>query len=349
MSSQPPAARDYFLACYTVSLVQGETILGTPIQHSTIKNYLTAAHDLFGKLIYTSDHQFVHTILAAVKDYEDIPNRRRMITDSMMSWLLDQAEAAGQDSATRAIVDWILLGRYAGFRASEWSQTTLTKYARIDWPGSPSRAFTREDFGFLGHDERIIGTTELYDHFIRYLEIIWRKQKNGQNGQKVTFGDDPKNPRYSATRSSLRIYNRSIRLGMKAHEPMGVFKDERNKVKFITDTMVNSLLRDAARITLHLPPGHAELKLWSTHSIRVTAANLLYRQQLSDHYIMKRLRWMSSSYLVYLRNTIHSADAHSQAISIKLSDKDKQGASYREMNSVEHIVSACSQPAAQAA
>ena len=73
MSSQPPAARDYFLACYTVSLVQDEKIWGTPIKHSTINNYLTAAHKLFGKLVYTSDHKFVHTIIAAVKDYEDVP------------------------------------------------------------------------------------------------------------------------------------------------------------------------------------------------------------------------------------------------------------------------------------
>ena len=80
--------------------------------------------------------------------------------------ILDQAETAGQDSATRAIVDWIILGRYAGFRASKWSQTTLTKYARIAWPGSPSRAFTREDFSFLGGDERILGTAELSDNFI---------------------------------------------------------------------------------------------------------------------------------------------------------------------------------------
>ena len=64
---------------------------------------------------------------------------------------------------------------------------------------------------------------------------------------------------------------------------------------------------------------------------------------------MKRLRWMSPSFIVYFHNTIHSADAHSQAISIKLSVKDKQGGSYREMDLVEHIVSVCSQPAARTA
>ena len=142
MTSQPPAARDYFLTCYAVSLAQGDTINSTLIKHNTIKNYLDAASDLFGTLAIHSAHKFVATILKAVKDYEDIPKRRRMITDGMMQWLIAKAKHEGRDSLTRALVDWILLGRYAGFWAPEWSQTTKTAYARIDWPGSPSRAFT---------------------------------------------------------------------------------------------------------------------------------------------------------------------------------------------------------------
>ena len=42
MTDLKPEARDYFLACYAVSLFQGETILGTPIKHDTIKQYLKA-------------------------------------------------------------------------------------------------------------------------------------------------------------------------------------------------------------------------------------------------------------------------------------------------------------------
>ena len=151
MGDQPPAAKDYFLACYTVSLVQGETILGIPIRHTTIKKYLTAAHNLFDKSVaYESEHKFVEIILKSVKDYEDVPKRRRMITDKMMQWLITKAKQSGPDSSTRAIVDWILLGRYTGFRASEWSQTSQTSYSRLDHPGSPSRhsyALTLDSWG----------------------------------------------------------------------------------------------------------------------------------------------------------------------------------------------------------
>ena len=121
MIAQPPEARDYFLACYVVSLVQGETIQGKPIKHATIKNYLKAVYELFDHkgVIFYSTHEFVKIVLKALKDYEEVPNRRRMITDGMMQWLITQASRAGLDSPTQAIVDWILLGRYTGFRASE--------------------------------------------------------------------------------------------------------------------------------------------------------------------------------------------------------------------------------------
>ena len=119
MTHQPPAARDYFLACYTVSLVQGETINGTLIKYATIKKYLDQAYTLFEPLDYMSDHDFVGTILKSVQSYEEVPKRRRMITDGMMQWLINHASSEGTDSPARAIVDWIILGRYTGFRAAE--------------------------------------------------------------------------------------------------------------------------------------------------------------------------------------------------------------------------------------
>ena len=95
---------------------------------------------------------------------------------------------------------------------------------------------------------------------------------------------------------------------MKDCEPMAVFKNERGQTRFISDALVNTLLRRAASAVLNLKQGHTELQLWSTHPISVTAANLLYRKQLSDNYIMTRLCWKSDAFLVYLRNTVYSVD-----------------------------------------
>ena len=341
MPTQPPEARNYFLACYAVSLVQGQTILGTLIQYSTVKKYLTAAYKLFNdrSLDFRSKYDYIEVILKALKNYEEVPKRRNMITDSMMHWLVAEAKRQDQDHATTSIVDWILLGRYTGFRSSEWCQTTQSTYKRIDeWPGQPSRAFIRSDFTFMGQNERRLHHgNELRDAMVEHLRVKWRKQKNKQNGQEIDFADDASNPEYSPTRASLRIYQRSTRLEVKDHEPMAVFKNRFGATKYITDSMVNDLLRRSAVAVLGLKASDPAVKLWSTHSIRVTAANLLHRAQLSDSYIKTRLRWLSSSFLMYLRNTIYAADAHVKALHINLGAKEEHNASYRAMEPHEHI------------
>ena len=83
------------------------------------------------------------------------------------------------------------------------------------------------------------------------------------------------------------------------------------KPQFITDSQVSTHLRAAAVAALGLPPSSSELALWSTHSIRVTAANLLHRQRFTDSFIQIRLRWRSNSFRDYLRNTFYAADKHS--------------------------------------
>ena len=105
---------------------------------------------------WQSEHEFVSIILKAVKSYEDVPRRCRLITDKMMQWLIDTATKCSMHSSTRAIVDWILLACYMGFKASEWSQKTQSSYSRLDQPGSPLQAFTRLDFGFQGEDEPLL-------------------------------------------------------------------------------------------------------------------------------------------------------------------------------------------------
>ena len=87
MPDQPKKARNYFIACYTVSLIQDQTILGSPIHHQIVVNYLTAAHQLLRswKLQLNSKEDYTKITLAVLKNYGCIPNRQNMITDSMVS------------------------------------------------------------------------------------------------------------------------------------------------------------------------------------------------------------------------------------------------------------------------
>ena len=77
-------------------------------------------------------------------------------------------------------------------------------------------------------------------------------------------------------------------------------------------------LRNCASLVLNINKDDPSLKLWSTHSIQVMAANLLHRANLSDSYIQTRLPRKSSSFLMYLRNTIYGTDAHTKAINVNL-------------------------------
>ena len=114
---QPPKARNYFLACYAVSLVQSHTIKGAYIKHSTLKEYMKEVLKAFRDrgISHCSEPDYLATVTKAHSDYESVPNRRRMITDGMMEWLIKRAEKTPIDSELRVIVDWITVGRYTAF------------------------------------------------------------------------------------------------------------------------------------------------------------------------------------------------------------------------------------------
>ena len=113
----------------------------------------------------------------------------------------------------------------------------------------------------------------------------------------------------------MRICTRASRLGVPEHEPIAVFTKGREFL-FITDKLVAELLRTTDMTVLKIGPNDPQLSLWSTHSVRVTAANLLHRAKFADTFIQKRLRWRSKSFLDYLRNTVYAADQHSKGMDI---------------------------------
>ena len=330
LKKQPANARNYFVACYLISLAQGETIQGSRIKLRTIRNYLTDVEGLFAatktNLMIVEDINYIKIVLDAIKQYEKVPDRRYMIEDSMVIWLYKEAQKESNiDSGLSAIVDWIILGRYTGFRKSEWAQSTLSSFERIEtWEGNPPLAMILSDFQFLGPNQERLSVRALYDQglqleeaakLVEHVNIEWRHQKNGDHGQKVMYSRDRYNPKYCPTLAALRIAWRALRLGVPSDEPIGVFIHKKRR-RFITDTMVAKVLRLAAKEVLNITDPD-ELKLWSTHSIRVTAANLLHRERFSDSFIQSRLRWKSNSFLVYLRNTIYAAGQH---CTIKISD-----------------------------
>jgi hypothetical protein len=321
-------ARNYLISCYAVSLIQGETILRRKIRHATIRNYVKAATTLHRDRDLPSPYgapiDYISLVLNAVKKFEKQPNRRDMIYDEMVHHLDTISSNYEADSLEAALIDWIYLGRFVGYRSIEWCQTTQKQYLKIDhptWDGPKSYAFIADDFQFYNKlKQPVHDPTNVSIDDIDYVTIRFRKQKNDRNYEVIPYLKDYENPTFCAVRAALRIRQRAQRLKVPLEEPIGVFQSQKGKYKnqrcFLTASHVALLLQAVARTVFKLKHGDKSLQRWTSHSIRVTACNLLHRQGYSDTYIQTRLRWRSNAFLDYLRNTLYTAAAHTKALHI---------------------------------
>lgn len=271
----------FFFVCYATTLLQGDTIQDKTIQAATVKQYLLSASRLLPQannhLYVDSDEvDCVDIILQALKDYESVSDRKRMISDAMVLWMIKHWKTKPKDSQARAILDWIILGRYTGFQWSKWCQTTQTKFERIEeWLGKDTKSFVAPDFEYKGNNE-----THLKGHpagkLFESVDLCWQCQKNKDNGQKHTYRCDHDQPELCPVKEALNICNQAQSLQVPAHHPIGVFKAVTSKVCFLTDSMVEKFFRLAAQAAHNIKDRDDKLDKWATHSICITACNLLH-------------------------------------------------------------------------
>ena len=330
-------ARNFVIACYAVSLTTGETLLNKRVRHDTLKGYVRMAIKCHTDRRLPSprlaDTDYISVILDAVRKLKAVPNRREMIHDSMYEHLLTQytsASASHPDAEQTALMEWLFLGRWVGPRKSEWCGDTATSYRTIDdpeWGDRPNALpFIFDDFRFLSSSGQEIFLTK--EHWsdphleplkeISYVELRVRKQKNNDNYQKLLYARLASESPLCPVRCAFRIVCRGRRLGISPTHPAAVFATRAKLEPFhiITGNNVNTILRKTARAVFHLKRDDPNLSLWSSHSLRVTACNLLHRAKFSDSYIKNRLRWKSDSFLMYLRNTFYTADEHAKALDL---------------------------------
>ena len=241
---------------------------------------------------------YIAIVLNGVRKYEKKGDRKHMIYDDMVSHLLAKQKTLHPDSRDAAIIDWIILGRYTGFRAIEWCQERVASYRKIDhptWVGPDSYAFIAEDFTF--YDK---GQCPIYDlsaatiDDVHFVKIRWRKQKNDSNGETIPYEKDEEFLALCPVYAAFRIRQRAQRLNVPAEHPIGVYKPSRLhstaktaglSYHFIKGEYVDNLLRDTAKIVFKLNADDKTLQRWTAHSIRVTACKLLHRENMSDSYI----------------------------------------------------------------
>ena len=115
-----------------------------------------------------------------------MPKRREPVTASMIVYTWERCKNLPIDSLEYALYDWNVLGRYYGFRLSEWAQN---KENKKDFPlqavdGTPL-AFIFQDFTFTGKGNRTLQhnfNRTINKSKVERVTVRWRYQKNLDNG-----------------------------------------------------------------------------------------------------------------------------------------------------------------------
>jgi hypothetical protein len=149
--------------------------------------------------------------------------------------------------------------------------------------------------------------------------VTYQFQKNGDNGQKIDYAANHKDPNTCAARAAKRIKLRAIRFGLTPDWPLLCYKacQGTKTPNWFHSNIIRALLQSMAMTTYNVP-NSAELKergyIFSSHSIRVGATVMLHVAGAEDSFIQMRLCLKSSTFLIYLHNMPRLAVKHLQLL-----------------------------------
>ena len=326
---------NYTLALYAAHLASGSTLLCKSVKSGTIAGYLrdvarflvtfNARDPRRTDATQTTNAECISGVLAEVKRWELVPNRREPLTVDMYMWLHDHINAPasvhGPDSRYRAVTNWFGKGLYEGYRLTEWAQSVGHRDLNnpvLDIFGDP-RAFMLGDLSFrsLARTRLELRAAHHDPTNVGEVTITYRTQKNGSNGEKRSHVRNEHNTKLCDVRLTMEILARFIRLvGWNYTTPLAVYSAGPGLVHYITSTDIELVMRDAAAHVYNLSPRtcQKELQLWSAHSIRVGACVILHAMGFTASQIQFILRWKSMAFLVYLRNLSIMSSQQNKAI-----------------------------------
>ena len=317
-----PPARNMVLLSYTAFLIQGGTLNCRLVKVDTIKSYLKEAAAIVTvsgapdpRFSDTSSPAYQQSYLPRFRDLlreqqrlEQMPNRREPVDRAILSHIRTQAQLYSENSKDAALRDWAVLGESTGFRVGEFASPTSDSFVneRIRRQGVISiepRPFIVTDFEFF--DEQGIRLHTVTEKNAAKITICWRVQKNGVNGQKISFGRS-QCEWLCPVRAGVRIIKRFHRINPR-HKVLAIHDEG-----LLTHSQVTQGIRMAASHVYKLNSQQAQL--YSAHSIRVGACVLLHEHGFNGSFIKVRLRWKSDTFLLYLRNTDRLTAQHAAAL-----------------------------------
>lgn len=279
---------------------------------ATVKGYMESINTLFElrNLPIPSDFKDPDNMCvklhAALDKEENIAKQRSPLTKEMFARMVSLGKASPINSAISVLYDWFCVIRIGGFRCAEYAQTKQTSIDVHEYPSGRKvvKAFTAADWTFYAKDGSMINgddwqTNPIVPHKVK---LLFRIQKNRQNGQTMTIVADDNHIDFCPVRAAYRIFIRAKVLGQLENEPLGVFINHQGIKRYLTGSKIADLLRNLAK-EVHPDMSKEDLSKMSSHSGRVWALVLLDEAGMSPSFMKARLRWLGESYRLYLRDT----------------------------------------------
>ena len=331
------------LACYALHLSTGNSILGKMIRVATILEYLRAiAKFLMGytgiDCRYDKDKRYGKYLTPTIKElkrFEQVPNKREAYDTNMHTLARELARHSSHLSLVAALADGFERGICAGLRCGEWAQPSGGSN-NVDRPANHprrpgstvpcTRAMVPNDHRVSTTDNRRLKGLNILSvplACIRSMWVTWRWQKNGEHGEEKKFVVNPNEDGYcfvAATYDSLlrfqELQERDSTLDPSI-TPLSVYWDDAAaQVRLITATDIEKHMRLLAARVHNLDPvqDKAILNQWSSHSLRIGAVVVLHVMGFAPLDIQWLLRWKSTAFMAYLRNTTCLAEKHYRAL-----------------------------------
>jgi hypothetical protein len=258
MATCPLQARNYIIACYAVALIQGKNIKGLRLRHATLMGYVRRALQLHKDRQLppptSAPINYISIMTDAVRKWELVPNRQECINDAMFTHMLQSRDSHHGDSFQSVATDWSLLGRYTGFRKSEWCQDSPHHFLCITdplWGNRPdsiaviAKDFTLKDSNGITVPVTLATTLSL----VHLAELCIRYQKNQDNYQVLTYSAAQGDPITCPVHAILQILQRALRLGLPAYHPAAIAAAASDTwgFSFVTGTRYTSWLKYSAQ------------------------------------------------------------------------------------------------------
>ena len=339
MRTLSPTLREGLILSFAIDLARGINCRKTSyISKNTINQYLKAAAS-FSLEEGLPDPRFPTNALGLQASSTYFPDLQSWLSflekwegPSDKAWALDLPilQALSNNSASfpflsnqSATTDAIILACHTGSRSCEYCKGTTRKgeafskvpanYHTREWAGRPI-ALTAADIQFLDDSKCTIDHSRAITT-AQYIQVTFRFDKGGGgNFNTRTFRRLDREPLLCPIRAACRLLTRWTQLGRDPSFPICCYLPKKsNKAAVITSQHVTNSIKNAV-ITAYPDPNHLfrkHIHLFRSHSVRVFACCTLVACGLKDEIIEHKLRWCSSAWKTYIRESFAEVDATS--------------------------------------